>query len=54
MALFGRTTTLNVAICCASFSSIPAGQRRKEQVAGAAAVDLYDLMINLPPTRGER
>ena len=33
--LFGRTRTLNGAAQCASLSSISAGQRQNEQVAGA-------------------
>ncbi len=33
--LFGRTTTLNTAACCASVSNISAGQQRNEQVADA-------------------
>ena len=32
--LFGRQTTLNVAICCAPVSSILAGQQQNGQVAG--------------------
>ena len=38
--LFGRTATLNAAACCASVSSISAGQRRNEQAADAT-VDHY-------------
>src|SRR5262249_21266637 len=39
-ALFGLTTMLNVAACCASLMSISAGRRQSRQVVDAA-VDLY-------------
>lgn len=40
VALFGLTTTLNTAACCATLMSLSTGQNRNEQVVGAA-VDLY-------------